>query len=124
MSGRLHDEGYVAGASAAIMKTVTEIEAIIKGKTLSPAGPKRRKLRSELRSVIVRASKRWYKRGFKRGHMESFRSYKQTGRVPIKLLISVNREFIPDASTSVVIKSSLSKAFRTKVSRLTGARTR
>ena len=39
---------FVAGASASIMKTISEIEAILEGENLDYGGPKREVLRAKL----------------------------------------------------------------------------
>jgi hypothetical protein len=106
---------YVAGASASIIKTLKEIEAIFGGERLSPAGPKRKKLRTKLLATLIKSSKAWYRKGFKRGHMESFRHFQQKSRVPFKLVFEANREFVPNTRNTVKLKSTLSKAFRQSV---------
>ncbi len=102
---------FVAGASASIMKTISEIETILEGENLSHAGPKRAALRIKLQAAITKASKSWYKKGFNRGHKESYRAYKRTKRVPMTLHVNVEREFIPNSPSSVPLKSVLTKKF-------------
>jgi hypothetical protein len=96
---------FVAGASAAIMKTLGEIEAVLEGDKLSMAGPKRKMLRAKLRAVLTRSSLVWYRKGFNRGHKESFREFKQKSRVPKTLSIEVEREFIPNIQNTIKLKS-------------------
>ncbi len=110
-----HGTGYAKGASASIMKTLGEIEAIWNGEKLLPAGPKRKKLRAKLKRVLIRSSKVWYKKGFNRGHRESFREWKQIGRVPDVLKAQVERTFIPGTSNTVYLQSTLSSSFRKSV---------
>jgi hypothetical protein len=108
----VHKASYAQGASASIMKTLGEIEAICNGEKLLPTGPKRKKLRARLKRVLIKSSKVWYKKGFNRGHRESFREWKQIGRVPNVLKAQVERTFIPGTSNTVYLQSTLSSAFR------------
>lgn len=107
---------YVAGASSSIMKTISEIEAILDGEKLKPSGPKRRTLRVKLKAALVKSAQSWYQRGFKRGHMESFRSYKSDRKFPLTITAALERAFLRNTmERSVHLKSTLSKKFRENV---------
>jgi hypothetical protein len=105
---------FVAGASAAIMKTMKEIESILEGEHLLVAGPKRTALREKLQSSLIRSSKTWYRKGFSRGHKESFRESKLHRRVPSTLTTEVARQFLPGSKVEVRLQSTLSKSFRNR----------
>jgi hypothetical protein len=98
------------------MKTIREVEDIAEGIALSPAGPKRKRLRARLRTLMIKSSGYWYRRGFRRGHQGSFREFMQKGRVPITLTAQVDRELIPGIKKTIDLKSTLSKAFRKRAS--------
>jgi len=103
---------YAAGASASIMKTLNEIEKIVGGKKLPPAGPKRNALRQKLQAALIKSSRTWYRKGFNRGHRESFRAHKHQALVPATLVVNVEREFLPKTQSPVKLKSRLSKSFQ------------
>jgi len=105
---------FVAGASASIAKTIKEIEAIHRGHGLPQSGPRRRRLRSELRSVLIKSAKVWYGRGFNRGHKEAFREFKRRSVVPVRLAVVVEREFLPGTKSKKPLVSRLDSAFRAK----------
>lgn len=107
---------FVAGASASIMKTIKEIEAILEGEELDYSGPKRHALRAKLQAALIKSSRSWYKKGFKRGHMEAYRASVAKGEVPLTLSASVEREFLPNSTSAVSLKSSLSETFVQKIS--------
>ena len=107
---------YAKGASASIMKTLREIEYILRGEKLDPAGSKRTKLRKRLKKVLIRSSELWYRKGFNRGHKESFRIWKETGQVPTKLEKQIEREFIPGTNKTVDLYS-ISPSVRKKKSK-------
>jgi hypothetical protein len=102
----------MAGASAAIEKTIKDIEAIWRGARLPAAGEKRARLQAKIRSILVKSSRTWYKKGFSRGHRESFREWKHSRRVPSILRVHVEREFIPDKSSSINLESKLTTKFK------------
>ncbi|MDA8118697.1 MAG: hypothetical protein M0Z85_01300 [Gammaproteobacteria bacterium] len=103
-----------AGASAAIMLTVQDIDKILTGENLKISGPKREALRQKIQAALIKSSRSWYKKGFNRGHKEAFREYKAHKQVPDVLMAEVEREFVPNTKRRVPLKSTLSKAFREK----------
>ncbi|BCS53456.1 hypothetical protein [Geobacter sp. SVR] len=107
---------FVAGASASIMKTIKEIEAILEGEDLDYSGPKRHALHEKLQDALIKSSRTWYKKGFKRGHMEAYRASVAKGEVPLTLSANVEREFLPNYTSAVPLKSNLSESFVQKVS--------
>lgn len=102
---------FVAGASASIMKTISEIEAILDGAELGYGGPKRNALRAKFQAAFIKSSKSWYKKGFNRGHKESYRAFAQTKRIPATLTANVERVFIPNATKKIALKSALTEKF-------------
>lgn len=98
---------FAAGASASINKTIAEIEHIVSGEPLGYDGPKRKELRTRIQDVLKRLSELWYKKGFNRGHKESYRAYREKGRVPRKLLFKAKREFIPNTPKDIKLKSKI-----------------
>lgn len=102
---------FVAGASASIMKTISEIEDILNGEKLSGGGPKRETLRAKLQAALIKSSRSWYRKGFNRGHKECYRALKENKHFPATLQVNVEREFIPNSLSTVVLKSTLTKKF-------------
>ncbi|HUW97417.1 MAG TPA: hypothetical protein VMV40_01050 [Acidiferrobacter sp.] len=102
---------FAAGASAAIIKTIEEIDTILAGENLKISGKKREALREKIQDALIKSSRSWYKKGFNRGHKEAFRAHKKDNVVPILLAVDVEREFVPNATRTVPLASTLSKAF-------------
>ena len=105
---------FAAGASASIARTVEDIEKILTGEKLKISNPKREALRKKIKAALIKSSRSWYKKGFNRGHKEAFRAYKAHKRVPETLEVEVEREFVPNTKRRVLLKSTLTKAFREK----------
>ncbi|WP_145960705.1 hypothetical protein [Acidiferrobacter sp. SPIII_3] len=101
-------------ASAAIARTVEDIEKILAGENLKISGPKRAALREKIQAALIKSSRSWYKKGFNRGHKEAFRAHKTHKHVPETLEVEVEREFVPNTKRRVPLKSTLTKAFREK----------
>lgn len=80
--GTAANEDFAAGASAALNKSIKEIERILKGARLPLDRPLREKFRDTIRDALQKASLNWYKIGFKRGHKTSFEKFRELGSVP------------------------------------------
>lgn len=101
---------FAAGASASIIKTLNEIEAILEGEKLTKSGPKRAELRKKLQEALIKSSRSWYRKGFNRGHKESYLAFKTDDQVPTILAVQVEREFLPNTKSSIKLKSTLSQS--------------
>ena len=107
----------VASASASIMKTIKEIEAIHRGHRLPEAGSHRQRLRSMLLSILIKSAKAWYGKGFNRGHKEAFLEFEHRSTVPARLAVVVEREFVPGTKSKKRLVSKLNRTFRAKCER-------
>jgi hypothetical protein len=106
---------FVSGASASIVKTLIEIDAILEGSRLPAAGRLRSTLRKKLRESLVEVSESWYRKGFSRGHKEAFRAFRLSGAVPKTLGTSVERRLLPRVKRSIRLKSTLSRPPRARI---------
>lgn len=102
---------FAAGASAAIMLMVKDIEQILNGEKLKISGPMGKASRQKIQATLIKSSRSWYKKGFNRGHKEAFLAYKANNQVPTNLAVDVKREFVPNTKRTVTLKSTLTKAF-------------
>ena len=102
---------FAAGASAAIARTVNDIENILAGEKLKISGSKREALRKKIQMALTKSSRSWFKKGFNRGHKEAFRAHKTHGQVPEILEVEVEREFVSNTMSRVPLKSTLTEAF-------------
>jgi len=82
---------YVAGASAAINKTITAIMNFQKKSGYRP----NKKLRPFMEKKIVQLCESAWKKGVNRGHKESRAKFLATGKVPKRITYEGTREFYP-----------------------------
>jgi hypothetical protein len=97
-------DGYTAGASASLNKTITAILQFLEADEARP----RRGLRDYLHGRLGDLAVKWYRHGFNRGHKESDKQCKN-GKVPRNLRYDATREFFTDAERTVRLKSTLRK---------------
>jgi hypothetical protein len=97
MAKNLHAEG----ASKAINKTITEIEDVLAGLVLSPAGSG---LRNDLRLTIAKLAQHWFRRGFRRGCIEAHRSKTASGKPPKPVIYDARRDFFDGRKRPVNVR--------------------
>jgi hypothetical protein len=81
---------HAEGASKALNKTISEIEAVLAGAPLLPTASG---LRDELRATISKYAQYWFRRGFRRGCIVAHRGWKNTGKFPKKSTYDARRDF-------------------------------
>lgn len=91
------------GASKSLNLTITEIMQFLKDHAKRPAD----KLRPYLHRKIAKLGAHWYKRGVRRGHMEVYKEWKKTGRVPITFSFKAEREFYEGQTREVRVTSKI-----------------
>jgi len=97
-------DGFAAGASASLNKTIAAMESFLEHKGDRPARGLRDYLLAQLGDLAVK----WYRHGFSRGHRESDKQ-KRSGRIPRILRYDATREFFTDDERTVHLKSTLKK---------------
>jgi hypothetical protein len=89
---------YIQGASASLRATISEIETVLAGNSLSPTGAR---LRAEMRGSIEDLAKKWFRRGFRRGCIEMHNNGKPR---PKKIEYNASRDFYSGAKKPVTVK--------------------
>lgn len=104
--GRGSDDNgsFIAGASRSINLTLKDIDHILDG--IDIPGPRRAKLREELRGKLLesfeKVGQQWYRKGFNRGHRESYKASQDTGEVPAKLTVTKTRKLTPSSAKKTI----------------------
>jgi hypothetical protein len=108
VSRKISEKDDAAAASASINKTLKEVEAILNGADLGPAGELRSKLRDTLVKSFERVGRKWYRRGFNRGHREAYQAFSESRRVPDVLEAEKNRKIVDAGERrKIKLKSSI-----------------
>ena len=94
--------GFAAGASASLNKTITAMQDFLEDKQGRPSRGLRDYLFAQLGDLAVT----WYRRGFKRGHRESHKR-SRNGRTPRILTYEATREFFTGDERTIHLKSTL-----------------
>jgi len=94
-------KGFIAGASASLNLSITEIMEFLGHDGPRPA----QELRSFLYEKIADLGVSWYKKGFKRGHIESYAAYKENDKVPRVLRYECERETFVGVVHELSLKS-------------------
>jgi len=92
--------GFVAGASAALNKTISEIMEFREDDGRRPGG-RSAKLRPFLHKKLGDLIMDWYKRGFRRGVMEC----RKVGEVPAIVAFTGRREFFTEQEREFEVTS-------------------
>ena len=107
-------KGFIAGASASLNLSITEIMDFLGHNDPRPG----QELRSFLYEKIGDLGVNWYKKGFNRGHMESYAAYKENDEVPRVLRYECTRETFAGEVHELSLKSAIalkSKKVRKKI---------
>jgi hypothetical protein len=94
------------GASKSLNLTISEIMEFLGDNAKRPGGTGA-DLRAFLHEKIADFGKHWYKRGTRRGHMETYKTWKETGRVSRKFRFKTEREFFDGQMRRVRVTSKI-----------------
>jgi hypothetical protein len=103
-----NEEIETRGSSKSIIKTISEIDALLEGMRISPTvdSPLREELHNKLYKLLSRVAESWFKQGFKRGHQTCRR---KGAKVPqtISIPMRIRAPYLPEGGVSVNLKSTL-----------------
>lgn len=80
-------------ASKSINRTIDEIEKMLEGQALPPAGALRQQLRAQLEEALTKVAKEWLEHGFHGGHIITAKRFAEEGEFPTTIEASVERRF-------------------------------
>lgn len=99
-------DDFTRGASKSLNLTITEIMEFLEDNAKRPGGIGA-DLRAFLHERIADFGEHWYKRGIRRGHMETYKKWKETGRVSKTFRFKTGREFFEGQTRRVRVTSKI-----------------
>lgn len=99
-----HD--LVKGRSQSLNKSIKELMKFLGDNSKSPRGFGV-DLRAILHEKLADFARYWWQRGVRRGHMESYKVFKATGKLPAKLRYKGDREFFEGQEQRVRVTSRI-----------------